>query len=199
MEKFVVTSDRKVLEFLFKKPLTSFPVETPSTSRSSFFRTFEQFLARWNPKDASPDLKQHQLPEITHAAQQNARSLSEQILVPEDIIVDILNNLKIFEKEKGYLDRDLSLPGLAKSIGTNHSYLSRVVNHIKEKSFKQYINDLRIEYAYIDLQTNPIKRRYTIKAIAFDNGFRSAESFSKKFLAKYGMYPSEFLKKIQAD
>jgi len=58
------------------------------------------------------------------------------------------------------------------------------------------LNDLRIEYAYVDLQTNPKKRRYTIEAIARDVGFKSAESFSKKFKQRFEMYPSVFLKKL---
>jgi len=197
MEKFVITSDRKVLEFLFKKPHTSFPHETPSKSKNSLFRVVKQLITGGNRGAQSPYVKKEQDVTVFSPETKGEASLSEQILVPEEIIVDILENLTKFEKEKGYLDRNLSLPGLAKSIGTNHSYLSRVVNKVKNKSFKQYINDLRIEFAYIDLQTNPMKRRYTIEAIAFENGFRSAESFSKKFLAKYGMYPSAFLKMLQ--
>ncbi len=118
------------------------------------------------------------------------------ISVSEEIISDILFKLKQFEMEKGYLDKNLDLSNLAKSLGTNHSYLSRVINQVKEKSFKNYLNDLRIEYAYVDLQTNPKKRRYTIEAIAREVGFKSAESFSKKFKQRFEMYPSVFLKKL---
>ncbi|MEZ4778846.1 MAG: helix-turn-helix transcriptional regulator [Flavobacteriaceae bacterium] len=120
----------------------------------------------------------------------------ETISISEDIVAEILSKLKQFEADKKYLDKDLDLTSLAKSLGTNHSYLSRVINQIKKKSFKNYLNDLRIEYAYIDLQTNLKMRQYTIEAIASDVGFKSAESFSKKFKARYAMYPSVFLKKL---
>ena len=116
--------------------------------------------------------------------------------VSEEITREILFKLKEFEMDKGYLDKDLDLSSLAKSLGTNHSYLSRVINQVKEKSFKNYLNDLRIEYAYVDLQTNPKKRRYTIEAIAREVGFKSAESFSKKFRQRFEMYPSVFLRKL---
>ncbi|HPF11988.1 MAG TPA: helix-turn-helix domain-containing protein [Flavobacteriaceae bacterium] len=129
--------------------------------------------------------------------QESAQEVKE-VQVSEEIIQLIMGNLKRFEKEKGYLDKDLDLPGLAKSFGTNHSYLSRVVNGIKGKSFKSYLNDLRIEHAFVDLQTDPKKRRFTIEAIAQENGFKSAESFSKKFKVRYGMYPSVFLRKLEA-
>lgn len=118
------------------------------------------------------------------------------VSISEEIMEEILSKLKLFEAEKKYLDKNLDLPGLAKSLGTNHSYLSRVINQVKKKSFKNYINDLRIEFAYIDLQTNPKMRQYTIEAIASDVGFKSAESFSKKFKARYRMYPSVFLRKL---
>ncbi len=197
MEKYVVTPEQKVFETLFKKQNISFSDDPLSTTKNAIVRTFEQLISKWKPSKQNPSAHKSAPIPFRTIHPNRKETIADQILVPQELIEEILLNLKAFEKNKGYLDRDLSLPGLAKSIGTNHSYLSRVVNHIKRKSFKKYLNDLRIEHAYIDLQTNPLKRRYTIEAIAFENGFRSAESFSKKFLAKYGMYPSAFLKKIQ--
>ena len=126
----------------------------------------------------------------------NSISEIDPISISEEIVSEILSKLKQFEVDKKYLDKNLDLPGLAKILGTNHSYLSRVINKVKKKSFKNYVNDLRIEFAYIDLQTNPKMRQYTIEAIANDVGFKSAESFSKKFKARYQMYPSVFLRKL---
>ena len=51
-----------------------------------------------------------------------------------------------------------------------HMTLREAINHIKGKSFKNYVNDLRIEHAHKDLLENPQKRKYTIEAIAYDNG-----------------------------
>ena len=102
-----------------------------------------------------------------------------------------MGNLKRFEKRKNYLDKDLDLPGLAKSFGTNHSYLSRVVNGIKGKSFKSYLNDLRIEHAFVDLQTDPKKTIY-YRGHCPREWFQKCREFSKKFKVRYGMYPSVF-------
>ena len=120
------------------------------------------------------------------------------IAISPEILSDVIRNLNDFENQKGYLDKDISLNSLAKQLGTNHSYLSKIINQIKHKSFKHYLNDLRIAHAYEELQQDALKRRYTIEAIAFDNGFRSAESFSKKFKERYGLYPSQFLKELAA-
>ncbi len=85
---------------------------------------------------------------------------------------------------------------MAKSFGTNYTYLSKVINLQKGKHFSNYINDLRIVYAYQELKKDPKLRNYTIKAIAKECGFKSAESFSKAFLKKTGIYPSHFIKSL---
>ncbi len=85
---------------------------------------------------------------------------------------------------------------MAKSFGTNSTYLSKVINLKKDKNFSQYINDLRIDYTIHLLKENPRIRKYTIKAIASECGFKSAESFSKGFYKKYGIYPSYYLKQL---
>lgn len=189
MEKFVMPTVQKEWELFLK----SHP-NTHHEKKGFFGKTLKQihqwFAKREVPIESAQEVLQKDIP-VT-------QSLSETIRVPEEVIHTILESLKDFEWNKGYLDNQLDLPKLAKAIGTNHSYLSRVVNHVKGKPFKQYLNDMRIEHAFVDLQTNPKKRLFTVEAIAFDNGFRSAESFSKKFKARYQCYPSEFLKRLNA-
>jgi AraC-like DNA-binding protein len=66
------------------------------------------------------------------------------------------------------------------------------------KNFSHYINDLRIDFAIEELKENSTFRKYTIKAIANECGFKSAESFSKSFYKTYGIYPSFYLKQLQS-
>lgn len=190
MEKYIATPVKREWELFFKSPS-----EPQSLKKRVFGKTLNQlhqWLGKWHSSEQVViDQKRNKEIPIT-------QNLSERIQVPEEVICGILEELKSFEREKGYLDNNLDLPKLAKTIGTNHSYLSRVINHVKGKSFKKYLNDMRIEHAYIDLQTNPRKRLFTVEAIAFDNGFRSAESFAKKFKSRYNLYPSEFLKKLKS-
>lgn len=116
--------------------------------------------------------------------------------ISEETIDEILGYLQKFEQRKGYLSQKVSLSDTAKSFGTNSTYLSKVVNIEKQKNFSKYINDLRIIYAFEELKTNSIFRKYTIKAIAQECGFKSAESFSKAFYKKYGIYPSFYIKQL---
>jgi len=116
--------------------------------------------------------------------------------ISEETIQEILGYLQKFEDSKGYLSQKVSLSDTAKSFGTNSTYLSKVVNIEKQKNFSKYINDLRIIYAFEELKTNTTFRKYTIKAIAQECGFKSAESFSKAFYKKYGIYPSFYIKRL---
>ncbi|GAB5401570.1 MAG: hypothetical protein Aureis2KO_31550 [Aureisphaera sp.] len=116
--------------------------------------------------------------------------------ISKEILETVILKIHSFESQKMFLSQEVNLSSLSKELGTNSSYLSKIINHIKGKSFKNYVNDLRIEHAHKDLLENPQKRKYTIEAIAYDNGFRSAESFSKKFREKYNLYPSVFLKSL---
>lgn len=116
--------------------------------------------------------------------------------ISSEIINSILDQLDTFEAKKDYLSQEVSLNDLAKKFNTNPNYLSQIINIEKEKNFSQYINDLRLEFAFQKLADDDIFRRYTIIAIANDSGFKRAESFSRAFYKKYRLYPSFYIKKL---
>ncbi len=116
--------------------------------------------------------------------------------VPQNVIDSILNNLNSFEKKHLFLDNEIKLNSLAKSLNTNANYLSKVINHFKEKNFNTYLTDLRIDYCINKLKAEKIYRKFTIQAIAYEAGFNNTESFSKAFHKKTGVYPSNFIKKL---
>jgi AraC-like DNA-binding protein len=137
------------------------------------------------------ELEQHSSHEVK--TKQQAKEISSAV------IVEILGKLEQFEDERGYLDPDLNLNTVAKDFGTNAKYLSSVVNLKKGRNFSQYINTLRTEYALMRIRDDRLFRRYTIKAIAMEVGFNRAESFSKAFYRRYGIYPSYFIKQLELD
>ncbi|PKA84095.1 AraC-like DNA-binding protein [Ulvibacter sp. MAR_2010_11] len=116
-----------------------------------------------------------------------------------ELIKNILNQLDQFEDSAGFLSTEISLNELSKSFGTNARYLSKIINLEKEKNFSQYINDLRVEYAFHKLEENRLFRKYTIKAVANECGFNRAESFSKAFYKKFKIYPSFYLKTLEKE
>jgi AraC-like DNA-binding protein len=117
--------------------------------------------------------------------------------VSEKTVNDILLKLEAFEAKKGYLKMNLTVTSLAKQFDTNSKYFSKTINTYKNKSFTNYINELRINYAIEELKTNSKFRKYTIKAIANEVGFNTTEAFSKSFYKTTNIYPSFFMKQIE--
>ncbi len=117
--------------------------------------------------------------------------------LPEELIKDVLEKLKVFEQSKGFISSKYTLNSLAKELNTNSTYLSKIINETKQINFANYLNDLKIEVA-LDRLTNERKfRAYTIKTIASEVGFNTAQSFSLAFYKKTGIYPSYFIKQIE--
>jgi len=138
---------------------------------------------------------------VVEQDQKNDPKINEKVKktinVPEDIVNEIFKCLDKFEAEKGYLNTNVNIQELAKSFKTNANYLSKVINHYKKQNFTTYINYLRIDYVIDELQTNKTYRKFTIRALAREIGFKSSESFSKSFYKKTGIKPSYFIENIE--
>ncbi|WP_046757860.1 helix-turn-helix domain-containing protein [Kordia jejudonensis] len=117
--------------------------------------------------------------------------------VTDENVVQILKALETFEEKELYLRQDCTLGYVAKKVKTNTSYLSNVINTYKEKSFKSYLSELRINAALVKLKNDDKLRSYTIKAIAEEFGFKRSETFSRAFKAQTGMYPSYYIKSLE--
>ncbi|WP_109302110.1 AraC family transcriptional regulator [Aquimarina sp. AU474] len=126
----------------------------------------------------------------------NEQTTNTDIGVAEEIIAEILSKLDAFEEKQLFLKKNISVTSLAKDIKTNTKYLSKVINHHKQKNFANYINDLRIVYAVDQLKTNSTLKNYTIQGIAEEMGFNTAESFSSAFKKTTGIKTSYFIKKL---
>lgn len=121
---------------------------------------------------------------------------SPELNISDEIIQNVLKQLKEFEQRKEFLEQNITLQYLATLFETNSNYLSKIVNYYKGKSFIQYINELRIDYSINELTNNPTFRKYTVFAIAQEVGFNTSESFSNAFYKKTGLKPSYFIKEI---
>ena len=115
----------------------------------------------------------------------NEKSERKSIDIPDEIVNDILIKLENFEEECGFTNISLSLGLLSKQFSTNSTYLSKVINVHKGKSYSKYINELRVYYAVDKINNDSSFRKFTISAIAEESGFKSAETFSKFFNHKW--------------
>lgn len=121
------------------------------------------------------------------------RSISNQI--PQTIKNRLLLELKDWEAQKGFLNQDISQVELANKLGTNSSYLSRLINETFNISYSKYIKDLRIEYMVNDLNINHKQlRKKSMIQLAEMYGFKSQDSFVRAYKERTGLTPSAFLK-----
>ena len=118
-------------------------------------------------------------------------------VIDDERIEEILMKLQKLEDKLYFLRQDCTLHNMAKRLKTNTSYLSKIINTHLDKSFSLYINELRINYAILELKHNKRLRAYSVKGIAQEIGYKNADSFSRYFKAATGISPSVYIKKIE--
>ncbi len=123
---------------------------------------------------------------------------STKHIISDHKVQEILDKLIIFENKKLFRNNKYNLSATAKKLGTNSSYLSKIINTYKKQSFTEYLTDLRISDIVKRLQDDPKLRSFTMQSIAEEAGFRKAQSFSKAFKNHTGIYPSYFIKQIDS-
>ena len=125
--------------------------------------------------------------------------MQEQQGLPAEVVQQLLEKLAHFELNKGFLEKTISIQKVALQLNTNTKYLSKVINDQKGKTFVQYINELRINEAVVQLQAQSILRNYTMPYLANEFGFNSAEAFSAAFYKKHKIKPTFFIKALEKE
>jgi AraC-like DNA-binding protein len=92
-----------------------------------------------------------------------------------------------------YKDKGLTLEKLAKKIHSNRTYLSDAINSYYQKSFSQWLNELRV-FESKKMLASPDFDHYSIEGIAKDVGFASISTFNANFKKITGITPSYFRK-----
>lgn len=93
-------------------------------------------------------------------------------------------------EEQPFLDGDFGMDDLSKKIFSNKLYLSRTINILSGKNFRQFINWYRINYAMDLMKKDP---RIKLMEVAEMSGFHSAATFNMAFKLNTGMTPSEWM------
>ncbi len=96
------------------------------------------------------------------------------------------------EKEKPYLNPDLSLRNLAKGIEIHPNQLSWLLNTSIGKNFNEFINYYRIE-TFKSIAKDPGNAHLTIEGLAYESGFNSKTVFNTYFKKETGLTPKQFL------
>lgn len=102
---------------------------------------------------------------------------------------DIHIGLRQWIEQKGYLQPDITLAGLARELNTNTKYLSNHINSAYGLNFRSWINSLRIgeSMRLIDTCNNLL-----LDDIAERTGISSRSTFYRQFYNVTGMTPTEY-------
>ncbi|WP_420553201.1 helix-turn-helix domain-containing protein [Tenacibaculum aiptasiae] len=111
----------------------------------------------------------------------------------------IIKGLSKIEEKLYFLKDDFNLYNAAKKIGTNTTYLSKVIKEYKKMSFSEYTNELRINYITKKLSEDKKIRAYTTQAIGEIGGYKNAKSFTRIFKKHTGITPYQFIEKIDKE
>lgn len=91
----------------------------------------------------------------------------------------------------GYVSPGLTIEDVATQLATNRTYLSSYIKDTYHVSFREWIAELRIDYAKTQLRQHP---ELTVAAISELSGFLSLSYFTKIFSEKEGCSPSKWRK-----
>lgn len=113
-------------------------------------------------------------------------------------VIDLMQKLEIFEKERLFLEKGLTRRTLAHNLKTNESYLSKAINKHKGSTFNTYINGLRIAYITQVLKDSTKTRNYSMRSLAEECGFADRNKFVEAFTEVHGMPPAEFIARLRS-
>ena len=89
----------------------------------------------------------------------------------------------------------ISLEDISSFVGLTPTYFSRFFKASTQKTFKNYLNLVRLENTLIDIQQNGMSETRA----SLENGFPSVKSFIAVFKSVYNCTPSEYVKVYQEE
>jgi AraC-like DNA-binding protein len=141
---------------------------------------------------SKPDLfSEEETAQVIPLSLDKNKKYAHSSLKPEEAI-RIENELQqLMLHHKPYLDSGLTIDILSSKLATSRHHLSQVLNEKLNKTYGDFICELRLEEAKKRL-SEPANLRFTIAAIALDSGFSAVSNFNEVFKKRYGTTPSKF-------
>ena len=117
----------------------------------------------------------------------------KKLLTDEKLAEAKTELMTLMEREKPFLDCELSLVKLAAMMNVSTHILSYLINNGFDENFYQFVNRYRIEEAKKQI-LNPQMNHLSLLGIGFEVGFNSKTVFNTTFKKYTGQTPSEFKK-----
>ena len=116
----------------------------------------------------------------------------------DDHLKELISKLETFmQSEKIFTEPDVNLDHVAQKMDVPKHYISQALSLQLDKTFPEYINQHRVEYACQMLGS--FSGKNNIKTVMYASGFNNRASFNNNFKKIKGMTATEYLKSIKAD
>lgn len=141
------------------------------------------------------ELIQDQLPLCNNETDQEENKDESEVL--GSLYDDLYERMEhLLKEEQIFRNSDLRLNDLASHLGTNRTYVSRLINNKENSNFCDYINSHRIKYAK-QLLSSQESEQMTLDEIALKAGFSSKSSFYRVFTKMEETSPAKYMKEIE--
>ena len=104
---------------------------------------------------------------------------------------EISRSIEEWIKSEGFCKSGLTLNDLSLQLCTNRTYLSAYINSVYHKTFRDWISDMRIDYAKRIMKQHP---QMKLQEVSDSSGFLSLSHFSRTFSDKEGCSPARWRK-----
>ena len=99
-------------------------------------------------------------------------------------------------ENQGFLREDITLQTLSDATDISPRKISACLKNVKNVSFPDYINSLRIQYIEEKVASDPLWAKYTFEAMAFECGFGSRSNFYQVFKKLKGVSPKTYFENL---
>lgn len=129
---------------------------------------------------------------ITSISANNKKAKTETF--DQDTRESLLNNIvNYMNDEQPYLNNELTLEGLATSVGLSSHHLSEILNQQANKNFYQFVNEYRVNFVCERILND---KNSKILDLAMSAGFSSKSTFNAVFKQFKGVTPSQYRKQL---
>lgn len=130
------------------------------------------------------------------SAEPETASKKEAFTMSDDKMDYLYTELcRLMENERLYTEAQLTREKMAEQLGTNRTYLMKVIKEKTNMNYLQFVNSYRINEA-IKILSDKDKVNYPLKQIWSDLGFSSPSTFYKLFQQAVGITPSTYRKQF---
>lgn len=118
-----------------------------------------------------------------------AADIPEQPAVPVDQYSDFRKQLdEVMHRDDLFCNEELTREDVCRAMRTNRTTFSQKLKQAYDKTFSEYLRDLRLQEAARLLRETDMP----VDQVAFFVGLKSASGFYRNFLLSYGMTPTRY-------